>query len=898
MAIALDIIKKKSWLDDTLAQQALDIKNSQWNDAFKAFVTKNKPVQPVSTTPIAPAPTPTPTPAPVAPAPVGTTTPSGATLTPEGNIVQPWQTAPVDKTPWITQTEFQKAQAESEKIKAQNEAVMAQNKQQADIKAQERKQIAEEQRIASIPTDQKGILNALVGGQTVAEQNTPEYRNALTISNQFKKFNGMTDVDLLNNLKQGQIGTELDWLLSQNPNYAKAKAELAKSQKTASINRATQIASNVISGKTNVIEDDLSGIEAKYNPPLGTNAQAYEAYVVNNPNVVTAGTQLKQLSTQISDVSKTYNDALKSIKSQYGDMPASALLTLMSSRTSDTKELLDSYINAKELAKGDFDMAMKMAEGGYEAYTRDIAVQQQIEAEQRQNQMNRENAVFQADLGLQTKQAEFEQGLAQQAQLASDPISGVQNIVDTFAKMGITADRSTQEMVQEVQSKMAQGMTVGEALSDIQQAFKSKPEYQKQMSLAMGQMSDYEKMNAQYQQQVAMQDRTFSQQLAMNDVNFNQDIQKMSMQYDMNDSQGRTEFKRDLIGKGMSETQADAIVRNETGDWNWVTGEKLLYADDGTFIKSTLKNTTNPNGWIECAEYISKMVGSRVGSTWEEKQKLNNETTGWIGSIAVWQPVKSGELAKYGHAGIIVGEDADNWYIKSANYNVDGRISTDPIPKSEVKNFRSTKLGEKMQGTGTQYTDSNIELLAELANMDASARNTALKAQGIPLSAVTDYMAQAKAWKIPPTESQKQSASQIISNIQDIASMDWNDATWFHWGTPSIAGTDRATAEAKINNLVSAMTLPNLGMLKWPMSDKDLAFIQSATSKLALAQSDSEFEKQLIELYNISARKAGLGEIKKLSEIPKEKITPWYQPQQQTTPTNTGAGQVDPLWIR
>lgn len=58
------------------------------------------------------------------------------------------------------------------------------------------------------------------------------------------------------------------------------------------------------------------------------------------------------------------------------------------------------------------------------------------------------------------------------------------------------------------------------------------------------------------------------------------------------------------------------------------------------------------------------------------------------------------------------------------------------------------------------------------------------------------------------------------------------------------------------------------------MSDKDLAFIQSATSKLALAQSDSEFEKQLIELYNISARKAGLGEIKKLSEIPKEKITP------------------------
>ena len=42
--------------------------------------------------------------------------------------------------------------------------------------------------------------------------------------------------------------------------------------------------------------------------------------------------------------------------------------------------------------------------------------------------------------------------------------------------------------------------------------------------------------------------------------------------------------------------------------------------------------------------------------------------------------------------------------------------------------------------------------------MDASARNTALKASGKTLKDVTDYMAQAKAGKIPPTESQKQAA--------------------------------------------------------------------------------------------------------------------------------------------
>lgn len=89
------------------------------------------------------------------------------------------------------------------------------------------------------------------------------------------------------------------------------------------------------------------------------------------------------------------------------------------------------------------------------------------------------------DNSLALSQMEFDQKLAQQAQLASDPVTGVNNIVDTFEKMGIFADRSRQEMVQEVQSKMAQGMTVGEALSDLQTAFKSKPLYKSMMDAQM-----------------------------------------------------------------------------------------------------------------------------------------------------------------------------------------------------------------------------------------------------------------------------------------------------------------------------------------------------------------------------------------------------------------------------
>jgi len=61
--------------------------------------------------------------------------------------------------------------------------------------------------------------------------------------------------------------------------------------------------------------------------------------------------------------------------------------------------------------------------------------------------------------------------------------------------------------------------------------------------------------------------------------------------------------------------------------------------------------------------------------------------------------------------------------------------------------------------------------------------------------------------------------------------------------------------------------MPNLGMLKGPMSDKDLAFITSASANLNNKQSDASFEKRLIEYYNISARIAGIPEAKSIEDI-------------------------------
>ena len=51
------------------------------------------------------------------------------------------------------------------------------------------------------------------------------------------------------------------------------------------------------------------------------------------------------------------------------------------------------------------------------------------------------------------------------------------------------------------------------------------------------------------------------------------------------------------------------------------------------------------------------------------------------------------------------------------------------------------------------------------------------------------------------------------------------------------------------------------------MSDKDILFIKEASSKLSTTQSNSSFERNLIDAYNVAARRAGKPEITKLSDI-------------------------------
>jgi len=107
------------------------------------------------------------------------------------------------------------------------------------------------------------------------------------------------------------------------------------------------------------------------------------------------------------------------------------------------------------------------------------AEQRAYEAERdtREFGQQKELAQFQQELGLKSDQAKFEQQMKQKAQIASDPVLATQDVIDTYAKLGILPERSAQEIIQSVQNDIAGGMTLAQSLSNLNKAFQSKDLY-------------------------------------------------------------------------------------------------------------------------------------------------------------------------------------------------------------------------------------------------------------------------------------------------------------------------------------------------------------------------------------------------------------------------------------
>lgn len=711
-----------------------------------------------------------------------------------------------------------------------------------------------------IPKTVDGIYNAIAGWQVLTDDvlRTPQYKQAKQRFDAVGKFGAMTVQQLSDSIKQGQITTSVSSALANNPNYQLARQKVDTENKNKMLNN---VYSTFSTGKELVIENPVESISdkliSKYWLNTNESRNLYQEIVKNNTDVVNYAKQLSDVNKQIADTTKVINDGYKEIRKNYGGkLSASQLIAYMWSRFRDATELLSSLNTTKDYLKADLETASDLAMGEYNASIKDMERSDAIR-----------NALFSAELWLYTEgqklklQADFAKQQAEQAM--NDPLTAVTSLVDEYKKQGIPFTRSTQEMVREAQAYVAGGGNLADYLTQLQTTIQTKPEYQRLRELQQGQLTDREKMG----------------------IGFQQDIAKMQMEQDF--QMKLAEAKKTTDNKW---TKLDDGLYQDTNG-NIITGDELKQA------KLLWNNYITK--WIgqeggECGFYASRgtwMTATPGGNSKEARVKAFSDTTPQVWGMAFFE--WAGYDPTYWHISIVTGIN-DDWTInvKDSNFAWDKKVQERTVPASSVTGYyNNTPLANSLtwQAQATGYSDADIELLADIASMEASAQNTALKNSWVSRQQLSKYKADAVSWKIPPTEWQKQSAFGILSNIQGIAQTDWNDAVWKYDYSRALGLQWAEDARTLIDNLRDAAAINNLWVLKWPMSDKDIAFIKSVSSKLDPVQSNAQFEKNIVEMYNIAARKVWVEEIKKLSDIPKERILPW-----QTNQSNTWAWQISP----
>ena len=102
------------------------------------------------------------------------------------------------------------------------------------------------------PKDEAGIYNVLKTGATIANPElvkSGEFAKAKAKADMFAKFNGMGASQLLTELKNGNIGTEMDKELEASPNYQLAKKQWESWKTTNGINEKAKASMNVLTGK-------------------------------------------------------------------------------------------------------------------------------------------------------------------------------------------------------------------------------------------------------------------------------------------------------------------------------------------------------------------------------------------------------------------------------------------------------------------------------------------------------------------------------------------------------------------------------------------------------------------------------------------------------------------------
>lgn len=353
--------------------------------------------------------------------------------------------------------------------------------------------------------------------------------------------------------------------------------------------------------------------------------------------------------------------------------------------------------------------------------------------------------------------------------------------------------------------------------------------------------------------------------------------------------QSETKYWFDNVWNGV-------IAVTDPKTWN-VTfkSQTINWTDDLNWLSKIAEN--NIQCWKAVNTYIQDVTWNygKMWDTLDSKIKAIQDIWESAEPVEWWIFVSNPLNNKVGHTWIIQSVNND-WSITVLEANREWKTTWWPLVENtytaeQVKNMKFSVNPKKDK----QYTDEQIWELAYLVELQEKNPTQASKDMKDLWYSPKD-IANYKAWNMPLTEKQKNSSIEIMDTIKNlVTNYEWQEAVWKFDPSRLLWLQDAEDANVIIKNLVAKMTIPNLWVLKWPMSDKDIDFIKEASTNLWEKQSNKSFEKNLINAYNLSARRAWLPEITKLSEIKSQ--TPTTTPTQSTSASwNKAQNYLNSLW--
>lgn len=299
-------------------------------------------------------------------------------------------------------------------------------------------------------------------------------------------------------------------------------------------------------------------------------------------------------------------------------------------------------------------------------------------------------------------------------------------------------------------------------------------------------------------------------------------------------------FSKDFSkGKGLTATNAQTILNNETKATNFDLS-KLSIEDGKNLANYTLariplvQNLTIAQGDYQSASDYSKNVAEiQNQSTQFALDVLEKQNSISQQDKQAYQQQAENEF-KYAQAGYVP-------------------VSADSLEKTKA-DILSGKTDAKLWNdpvTGNNYLIPKTTSLSELEIYSQKKAIDALYDAG----KISEADAKAAKEEIANNSKTVEQADSALSLLNDITSSKaLGSATGLSSILPVMPGTERANLVTKIDSLKNLLTLQNLGYLKGAMSDKDVAFITSASTALNTKMSEKAFNEELTKIKEVMTR--------------------------------------------